>query len=456
RLADARHRMGTARRSDHRPPARNGRPATAIDESGPAGRRPHGRDTAGRRTPRREEGARSLRTYGCARHRRRREHVGSALPDVRGAHRRLSARRRRTIDLDGGRRTPRRDPAGSRSRARRGRRPSAARLASEFAASRRLARAGPTTDGSRTVSQLEGRPSADPAFLDPLLELLRIPSVSTGDADPKPIREAAEWLRDYITANGGKAEIEATNGNPLVIGRFDANRPDAPNVLIYGHYDVQGAEPLSLWETPPFEPTIKDGRIYARGASDDKGNFWPLLYAACEMHASGELPVNVRALVEGEEENGSVNVMTWLAADREPTDAAIVYDSGTIAGGPTITLGGRGVIGGYVRVRVADHDLHSGIHGGVALNALHVLIRMFSEVLHGPDGLLRDELRAGIDPIPDAERAMWPVLDDPNRPLTGVGARPIAPDSGARYFEITGWEPSLEVDEIRAGDPRTV
>jgi len=306
------------------------------------------------------------------------------------------------------------------------------------------------------VSQLEGRPSADPAFLDPLLELLRIPSVSTGDADPKPIREAAEWLRDYITANGGKAEIEATNGNPLVIGRFDANRPDAPNVLIYGHYDVQGAEPLSLWETPPFEPTIKDGRIYARGASDDKGNFWPLLYAACEMHASGELPVNVRALVEGEEENGSVNVMTWLAADREPTDAAIVYDSGTIAGGPTITLGGRGVIGGYVRVRVADHDLHSGIHGGVALNALHVLIRMFSEVLHGPDGLLRDELRAGIDPIPDAERAMWPVLDDPNRPLTGVGARPIAPDSGARYFEITGWEPSLEVDEIRAGDPRTV
>ena len=306
------------------------------------------------------------------------------------------------------------------------------------------------------MSQLEGRPSADPAFLDPLLELLRIPSVSTGDADPKPIREAAEWLRDYITANGGKAEIEATNGNPLVIGRFDANRPDAPNVLIYGHYDVQGAEPLSLWETPPFEPTIKDGRIYARGASDDKGNFWPLLYAACEMHASGELPVNVRALVEGEEENGSVNVMTWLAADREPTDAAIVYDSGTIAGGPTITLGGRGVIGGYVRVRVADHDLHSGIHGGVALNALHVLIRMFSEVLHGPDGLLRDELRAGIDPIPDAERAMWPVLDDPNRPLTGVGARPIAPDSGARYFEITGWEPSLEVDEIRAGDPRTV
>jgi acetylornithine deacetylase/succinyl-diaminopimelate desuccinylase-like protein len=293
-------------------------------------------------------------------------------------------------------------------------------------------------------------------FLGPLLELLRIPSVSTGEADPGPILEAAEWVRDYIRAAGASAQIEATNGNPLVIGRFQANRADAPHVLIYGHYDVQGAEPLDEWDSPPFEPTIRDGRIYARGASDDKGNFWPLLYTACEMHAKGELPVNVRALVEGEEENSSRNVMKWLADDRERTDAAIVYDSGTIAGGPTITLGGRGVIGGYVRVRVAEHDLHSGIHGGVALNALHVLIRMFGNILHGHDGLLRDEMRAGILPIPDAERAMWPVLDDPDRPLTGVGARPIAPDSGRRYFEITGWEPTFEVDEIRAGDPRTV
>jgi len=109
-----------------------------------------------------------------------------------------------------------------------------------------------------------------------------------------------------------------------------------------------------------------------------------------------------------------------------------------------------------VRVRTAEHDLHSGIHGGVALNPLHVLIRMFSPVLHGPDGLLRDELRDGIDPIPEAERALWPAFDDPDLPLTHVGARPIAKDSGARYFEITGWEPSLEVDEIKAGDPRTV
>lgn len=303
---------------------------------------------------------------------------------------------------------------------------------------------------------MSGAPDLEPEFLDPLLELLRIPSVSTGEGNPEAIRQASEWLRDFVTAAGGKCEIAETKGNPLVVANFEASRPDAARVLIYGHYDVQGPDPLDEWETPPFEPTIKDGRIYARGASDDKGNFWPLLYAACEKAAKGELPVHVRALIEGEEERGSTNVMSWLAADDEPADAAIVYDSGTIAGAPTITLGGRGVIAGYVRVRTAAHDLHSGVHGGVALNPLHVLVRMFSEVLHTPDGRLRDELRAGIDPIPEVERALWPELPDPDLPLSIVGARGIAPDSGPRFFETTGWEPSLDVNQIKAGDPRTV
>src|SRR5438270_7081794 len=248
--------------------------------------------------------------------------------------------------MDGRRLQARRDSSRSRSRSSRRQRTPPARVPSVLATDGRVAGAGAAAHASRVVSRSEGRPSADPALLDPLLDLLRIPSVSTGDADPKPIREAAEWLRTYVIAAGGKCEIEATNGNPLVIGNFEANRPDAPHVLIYGHYDVQGPEPLDEWDTPPFEPTIKDGRIYARGASDDKGNFWPLLYTACEMSAKGELPVHVRAVIEGEEENSSRNVMTWLAADREQTDAASVYDSGPIAGGPTIALAARGVIGG--------------------------------------------------------------------------------------------------------------
>lgn len=296
----------------------------------------------------------------------------------------------------------------------------------------------------------------EPGFLEPLLDFLRIPSVSTGGGNPEAIRRAAEWLREFITVSGGKCEIEETKGNPIVVARFEASRPDAPRILIYGHYDVQGAEPLGEWTTPPFEPTIRDGRIYARGASDDKGNFWPLLYETCQMVSNGELPVNVRALIEGEEELGSPNILGWLEADDEPADAAIIYDSGTIGRAPTITLGGRGIVTGYVRVRTAEGDLHSGVYGGIVPNPLHVLMRMLEAVLPSADGRLRNELRAGIDPIPDAERAVWAKIAPGERLFARVGARPLAPDSGDRFFEMTGWEPSLDVNEIKAGDPRTV
>ena len=295
-----------------------------------------------------------------------------------------------------------------------------------------------------------------PEFLEPLLDLLRIPSVSTGDGNPDAIAEAAGFLKDFVVASGGTCELVSTARNPLVVGTLPANAADAPNVMIYGHYDVQGSEPLDEWETPPFEPTIKDGRIYARGASDDKGNFWPLLYEACTMHAAGELPVNVTAVVEGEEERGSDNLLSWLTAYDEPCDACIIYDSGTVGSKPTITLGGRGVIAGYVRVKTANYDLHSGIFGGVALNALHVLIDAVRPLLAGPDGLLRDSLRAGIQQVPDTERAMWKDMPPGEKAMSRVGARPIHATSGERYYEMTGWESSLDVDEIKAGDPRTV
>jgi acetylornithine deacetylase/succinyl-diaminopimelate desuccinylase-like protein len=296
----------------------------------------------------------------------------------------------------------------------------------------------------------------EPEFLDPLLDLLRIPSVSTGDGNPQAISDAATFLKDFVVASGGAAELVSTDRNPLVLGRFASKTADAPNVMIYGHYDVQGEEPLDEWETPPFEPTIKDGRIHARGASDDKGNFWPLLYEACTMHAQGSLPVNVTAVIEGEEERGSDNLMTWLEAFDEPCDACIIYDSGSIGSKATITLGARGVIAGYVRMRTAEYDLHSGIYGGVALNALHVLMDALRPLLADAEGLLPDALRVGIDPIPEAERAMWTDMPPGARALERVGARPISPTSGERYYEMTGFEPSLDVDEIKAGDPRTV
>jgi acetylornithine deacetylase/succinyl-diaminopimelate desuccinylase-like protein len=296
----------------------------------------------------------------------------------------------------------------------------------------------------------------EPEFLDPLLDLLRIPSVSTGDGNTAAIQEAAEWLRDYVKVAGGECELVSTKLNPLVVGRFGASSPGARNVMIYGHYDVQGPEPLDEWETDPFEPTIKDGRIYARGASDDKGNFWPLLYETCAMAKEGTLPVNVCAVIEGEEERGSYNLMPWLEAYDDPTDACIIYDSGGIGSRPTITVGARGIINGYIRVRSADIDLHSGVYGGVALNALHALMDVLRPLHVDEDGRLPASLRAGIETTPDAERETWQHMPPGDLAISFVGARPISPTSGERYYEMTGWEPSLDVNEIKAGDPRTV
>src|SRR5437764_9246423 len=153
------------------------------------------------------------------------------------------------------------------------------------------------------------------ALLDEVMELMRIPSVSTGAGDPEALRRAAGWLAERIDAAGGEVRLEETGGSPLVVGDFAAARSGAPTVLIYGHYDVQGPGPPELWQSDPFEPEVRDGRLYGRGTADDKGNFLPLLHTACELAGAGELPLNVRVLVEGEEEAGSLHVNQWILAD---------------------------------------------------------------------------------------------------------------------------------------------
>jgi acetylornithine deacetylase/succinyl-diaminopimelate desuccinylase-like protein len=138
-------------------------------------------------------------------------------------------------------------------------------------------------------------------LLGDLVDWLRIPSISTGEPDRDALRAAAAWACGRVREAGGAAEVLDGYGHPLVVGELRAARPDAPTVLVYGHYDVQSPGDLGAWRTPPFEPDVRDGRIYARGASDDKGNFLPLLHAACELHRAGALGVHVRVLVEGEE-----------------------------------------------------------------------------------------------------------------------------------------------------------
>jgi acetylornithine deacetylase/succinyl-diaminopimelate desuccinylase-like protein len=295
-------------------------------------------------------------------------------------------------------------------------------------------------------------------LLDDLFAWLRIPSVSTGGGDPADLQRAAEWAAQKVRDAGGEAELVRIGaGNPLVVGELRADREDAPTVLIYGHYDVQGAGDPELWDSPPFEPEVRDGRVFARGAADDKGNFLPLLHAACALAKAGELPVHVRVAVEGEEEAGGESISAWLADDERGADAAIVFDSGMVGPDlPAITVGLRGVILLTFDVRAAARDLHSGMYGGTALNALHALHRVLAEVIPGPDGRVREELRAGIAPVADAERAAWDRLPTGDETLAAAGAQPAYPGAGAEYVERNGSDSSLDVDQIVAGDARTV
>ena len=295
-------------------------------------------------------------------------------------------------------------------------------------------------------------------LLDELCDWLRIPSVSIGEADPRELERAATWVVDRVQGAGGEARLVTIDGgHPLAVGELRATTPDAPTVLIYGHYDVQGPGDVSAWTSPPFEPEVRDGRLYARGAADDKGNFWPLLAVACELAASGELPVNVRAIVEGEEEIGGESVGQWLRADERGAEAAIVFD----AGGedpdvPTVTVGLRGLVQLHVRVRTGERDLHSGLYGGAALNAAHVLHQMLATVVPAPGDRVRDELRFGIAAPAPAERASWQRLKSGDQVLSDVGARAIDPRAAAQFYERNWADASLDVNEIVTGEPRTV
>ena len=299
----------------------------------------------------------------------------------------------------------------------------------------------------------------DPGLLADVIEWMGIPSISTEATDPAQLEAAAQWAADRVTAAGGSAElVRIGGGNPLVVGDLAASTGnDAPTILIYGHYDVQGPGPADLWSSPPFEPEVRDGRLYGRGSSDDKGNFLPLLRVACELKQGDELPVNVRVLIEGEEERGSEAVSAWLQTDERGADAAIVFDSAMAdERTPAITLGLRGVVMLELRVRTAERNLHSGIYGGSVLNALHALHAILAAVVPDPDGAVREELREGTLAPSPSELESWQRLPDAAQLFAEAGARPVSPDAAADYYRRNGAEPSLEVNRIEGGEARTV
>ena len=294
-------------------------------------------------------------------------------------------------------------------------------------------------------------------LVDELERWLRIPSVSSGSPDPAPLRAAAEWVCERVAAAGGSAGLVEGYGHPLAVGTLRSRRRDAPTVLIYGHYDVQDPGAPGDWASDPFVPEIRDGRIYARGASDDKGNFLPLLAAACTLARAGDLPVHVRVLVEGEEEIGGPGAGRWIADDDGEIDCAVVYDSWMVdERTPALTIGLRGIAQAHITVRTGERDLHSGVYGGCVLNAAHVLHRMLAAVLPGPDGALRAELRAGLGRAGADEIASWDALPPGDAVLAEAGGRPLDARAGADYYRRNWTGASLDVNALDVGAARTI
>jgi acetylornithine deacetylase/succinyl-diaminopimelate desuccinylase-like protein len=289
-----------------------------------------------------------------------------------------------------------------------------------------------------------------------LQEFLAIPSVSADPAYREDVKRAGEWVCDFIRRIGGTAELTPFGEKELALGEIRASHDpeNAPTVLVYGHFDVQPPAPLELWESDPFELTIKDEWAYARGITDDKGQVFILLKAAQRLVEANALPVNLRFACDGEEEIGGTTIVDWLEIDIGPAQAAIIFDGGMLrVDVPVFDLATRGLVAFDVKVKTGDRDLHSGMYGGAALNAIHVLMRLFATVLAGPDGRLPEPLRQGIAAVAAEELAAWAALPPGADELEGQGARPLDANAAAEFYTRTWAEPSVDVNGILGGKP---
>ena len=297
----------------------------------------------------------------------------------------------------------------------------------------------------------------DATWHSELAEFIAIPSVSADSAHREDVKRAGEWVCEFIRSKcGGTADLTPWGEKELALGEIRASTdPDnAPTVLCYGHFDVQPPAPLDLWESDPFELTIRDEWAYARGITDDKGQVFILLKAAQRLVEANALPVNLRFACDGEEEIGGHTIVDYLAVDDRGADAAIIFDGGMIAiDRPEFGLATRGLIAFDVKVTTGERDLHSGMYGGAALNAIHVLMRCFGAVLAGPDGRLPEPLRQGIAPVPAIELEEWKKLPPGAGELASQGARPLDAKAAEEFYLRTTSEPSADVNGILGGKP---
>ncbi|SNB62820.1 Acetylornithine deacetylase/Succinyl-diaminopimelate desuccinylase [Arboricoccus pini] len=293
-----------------------------------------------------------------------------------------------------------------------------------------------------------------------LLELLAIPSVGTDPAHHADTRRAASWLKDYLGTLGFEAGLRETPGHPIVVAHAGSKRADVPHLLYYGHYDVQPADPLELWQTPPFEPTLVEGthgpRVVARGAVDDKGQVMTFIQAMAAWRAvHGDYPARITILLEGEEESGSSNLSAFLAehADELRADVCVISDTGMLAvDKPAITYMLRGLAYFEVTIWGPRQDLHSGIYGGAVPNPINVLARLLAG-LHDANG--RVAIPGFYDDVvePSAEElAGWAgIAVDEQGFLAEAGLTESSGEAGRTLLERVWSRPTCDVNGIWGG-----
>lgn len=287
-----------------------------------------------------------------------------------------------------------------------------------------------------------------------LLEFLRFPSISTDSAFADGVKQCAEWLVGQLTEAGLEARLCPTPGHPIVLAK-NVHKPERRTVLIYGHYDVQPVDPLALWTHPPFEPHIENDVIFARGATDNKGQIMAHILGVREALSRGELPVNLIFLIEGEEECGSTHLDDFLAAHREELrcDIIAVSDTGMVGRGiPTFTYGLRGIAALEIKITGPRMDLHSGIFGGAIANPVTMLARLLA-TLHNADGRVAVEgFYDGVAPVADWEKKAWANLPDVGvemQEFTGVPQ--LFGEAGFTPREQIWARPTAELNGIGGG-----
>lgn len=292
--------------------------------------------------------------------------------------------------------------------------------------------------------------------LEQLKDFLRIPSISALSEHKADMQKAAEWLKDSFQQAGlENLSIDETAGHPVVYGDW-LHAEGKPTILFYGHYDVQPVDPLNLWESGPFEPEIRDNKLYARGASDDKGQvFMHVKAVEALMNENGSLPVNVKFIIEGEEEVGSPNLEKYIEENKKKlaADIIVISDTGMYGPGkPAICYGLRGLAGVQIDVKGAKGDLHSGIYGGGVQNPIHAISEILAS-FHDQEGTIAvDGFYEDVRPLADEERAAYDALNFDEEALKQeIGVSELFGEKGYSYLEQTWTRPTLEVNGVFGG-----